>query len=107
MIYQLRRGKDMKEIHAINRTYKQGAELPYRMDAIHVNEKGKKECVYHVEATSLGSAINDIILGTDIRLKEALELTGPLAFGQLPSQARGNSEACEPPYDDWILLMRR
>jgi hypothetical protein len=24
----------MKEIHAIHRTYKQGAELPYRLDAI-------------------------------------------------------------------------
>jgi hypothetical protein len=97
----------MKEIHAIHRTYKQGAKLPYHMDAIHVNENGKKECVYHVEAASLGSAINKMILGNDIGLKEALELIGPLAFSQLPDHAKDIDEICAPPCNDWILLMRR
>jgi hypothetical protein len=93
----------MKEIHAIHRTYKQGEKLPYRLDAIHVDEKGKTECVYQVAAISLGAAINSMTLGIDIGLKEALELIGPLTF----DYARNTAEVCAPPYDDWILLMRR
>jgi hypothetical protein len=93
----------MKEIHAIHRTYKQGEKLPYRLDAIHVDEKGKTECVYQVAAISLGAAINSMTLGIDIGLKEALELIGPLTF----DYAKKTAEVCTPPYDDWILLMRR
>ena len=97
----------MKEIHAIHRTYKQGEKLPYRLDAIHVNEKGKTECVYQVAAISLGAAINSMIFGIDIELKEALELIRPLSFDQLPDHARSIEEAHAPPRNDWVLLMRR
>jgi hypothetical protein len=93
----------MKEINAIHRTYKQGEKLPYRLDAIHVDEKGKTECVYQVADISLGAAINSMILGIDIGLKEALELIGPLTF----DYANKTAEVYAPPYDDWILLMRR
>jgi hypothetical protein len=97
----------MKEIHVIHRTYKQGDKLPYRLNAIHVNEKQKTECVYQAAATSLGSAINDMILGTSLGFKEALELIGPLTFDPLPDNAKDTAGVCAPPYDDWILLMRR
>jgi hypothetical protein len=93
----------MKEIHAIRRTYKQGEKLPYRLDAIHVNKNGKTECVHQVAEISLGAAINSMILEIDIGLKEALELIGPLTF----DDTRDTTEVCAPPYDDWILLMRR
>jgi hypothetical protein len=105
--YPFRRGEEMKEIHSIHRTYKQGDELPYRLDAIHVNEKGKTECVYQVTEISLGAAINSMILGTSLGLKEALELIGPLTFSKLTDHAKSTAEVCAPPYDDWILLMRR
>jgi hypothetical protein len=64
----------MKSIDYIQKIFVPGYELPYRLDAMHVNEDGTTEYAYRVASITEEVAIKHMIRHTDLTVEQIREL---------------------------------